>query len=138
MAIIPDCSSILCLAFKGEDIVYGTSVLEEIQKDGGIVPPIFWYEIRNGLISNERCIPARITVADSNAFLGLLSQLPIVIDPLPSDAAVMEIARAHDLTSYDASYVELALRTGFPLASFDRKMKKASRAVGVSVWPAEC
>jgi predicted nucleic acid-binding protein len=46
----------------------------------------------------------------------------------------MHLARAHNLSSYDASYLELAMRLGLPLATLDDKLKTAAKAVGVSLF----
>ncbi|MBI5583385.1 MAG: type II toxin-antitoxin system VapC family toxin [Deltaproteobacteria bacterium] len=40
-----------------------------------------------------------------------------------------ELALAYSLTAYDAAYLELALRKGFPLATFDQRLKPAARKV---------
>jgi predicted nucleic acid-binding protein len=46
----------------------------------------------------------------------------------------LSLARSHALTAYDASYLELALRLGAGLATFDRKLAVAARSVGVPVF----
>jgi predicted nucleic acid-binding protein len=46
---------------------------------------------------------------------------------------VHRLALAYRLTSYDAAYLELALRRGLPLATLDDDLMRASRAAGVSV-----
>lgn len=44
----------------------------------------------------------------------------------------MQLARAHHLSAYDASYLELAIRLGLPLACLDGKLRAAARATGVA------
>ena len=46
----------------------------------------------------------------------------------------MHLARAQNLSSYDAAYLELALRRGLPLAALDGKLKTAAQAVGVPLF----
>ncbi len=46
----------------------------------------------------------------------------------------MHLARAHNLSAYDAAYLELASRHGLPLASLDGKLKAAATAVGIPVY----
>ena len=41
--------------------------------------------------------------------------------------------RAHRLTAYDATYLELALRCGLPLATRDKALRQAAAAVGVTL-----
>ena len=96
-----------------------------------IVPSLFWHEIRNVLIVNER--RGRITQEQSTSGLSLISQLLIVIDYFPDDLKILRLAREHRLTAYDASYVELAERKAVPLATLDRRLAAAARAEGVTV-----
>lgn len=132
MGIVPDASAFLCLAFKDEGLAYGMSVVDEVRDHGGLVPPIFWYEIRNVLVVNER--RGRIGAGQSASFLALLNELPISIEPLPPDAGVLQIARDHRLSIYDASYLELAFREGLPLATLDHAMVTAAGQIHVSMW----
>lgn len=46
----------------------------------------------------------------------------------------MELARRHQLTSYDACYLELAMREGAPLATLDQRLKQAADSEGVRVY----
>ena len=45
--------------------------------------------------------------------------------------AVLDLARDEALTAYDASYLELALRLGLPLATKDAALRRAAAALGV-------
>jgi predicted nucleic acid-binding protein len=47
-----------------------------------------------------------------------------------SDA--LSLARGHNLTAYDAAYLELAIRRGLPMATIDRKLRTAAEPVGVA------
>jgi len=49
------------------------------------------------------------------------------------DAAIVDLAMKHDLTAYDAAYLDLALRERLPLATLDRKLAAAARAENVPV-----
>jgi predicted nucleic acid-binding protein len=63
-----------------------------------------------------------------------LIALPIVVDPVDRRRAFEDIprlARAHGLTTYDASYLEVAVRLGIPLATLDRTLAKAAADEGV-------
>ena len=67
------------------------------------------------------------------AFLELLSRLPIRLDSVPDESRLFELSRKHRLTFYDASYLELAQRQGIGLATFDKELARAARAEGVPV-----
>jgi predicted nucleic acid-binding protein len=43
----------------------------------------------------------------------------------------LHLARLHNLSLYDAAYLELAVRRGLPLATLDDKLKGTAAAVGV-------
>jgi predicted nucleic acid-binding protein len=65
-----------------------------------------------------------------------LSNLPIAVDTDGLDRAfysVRTLARSSGLTSYDASYLELAMRLGLPLATLDKDLANASTSVGVQL-----
>jgi predicted nucleic acid-binding protein len=51
------------------------------------------------------------------------------------DTLALALARSHHLTSYDAAYLELALRRGLPLASRDKALQAAARLEGVPLLP---
>jgi predicted nucleic acid-binding protein len=67
----------------------------------------------------------------------MVNALPIVEDSAPpsaTQAASLSLARAYKLTAYDAVYLELVLRTGRELATFDPKLAEAARASGGRVF----
>src|SRR5262249_36415862 len=80
----------------------------------------------NALLVGER--RNRITPADAARFLAILAAFPITVDDQTVAHAwgdTMHLARAHKLSSYDASYLELAIRLGLPLTAQDGKLKTA-------------
>ena len=103
----------------------------DLPRLGGVVPALFWYEIRNVLIVNER--RARIDQAGSARFLMRLRDLRFLRDEDHEEASVMTLARAHGLSAYDAAYLETALRRRDTLATLDRALATAASAEGVSV-----
>jgi predicted nucleic acid-binding protein len=97
------------------------------------VPNLWHLEIANILISGER--RGRCTPADVVAWFGFLGGLPITADDQPSTAAWAEttrLARTHNLSAYDAAYLELALRLAIPLATLDQRLGTAAHAAGVA------
>src|SRR6202034_166417 len=90
-------------------------------------------EVANALLMGER--RKRITEAKVAPFLALLQTLPITVDDETALRAwqdTLHLARLHDLTVYDAAYLEWAVRLALPLASLDDKLKAAAAAAGVS------
>ncbi len=98
------------------------------------VPPLWPFEVSNALLGAER--RKRITIAQTAAFLSRISLFPISIDPPQVSRAfdqILSAARQHNLTVYDAAYLELAVRTAVPLASLDEALRRAAVAVGVDL-----
>jgi predicted nucleic acid-binding protein len=126
MQLVLDTSITAAWAFDDEDHPKAILALEQIRTDQAQVPSLWWYEVRNVLIVNER--RRRLSEADSALFLRALASLDIVIDASPDESRVLAIARRHRLTVYDAVYLELAQRRQIPLATLDIKLTRAARA----------
>jgi predicted nucleic acid-binding protein len=89
------------------------------------VPSLWWFEMRNIFLINER--RGRIDATKSDQALALLANLPIRVDQQADGTALVRLARQHRLTAYDAAYLELALRRALPLATLDRALADAAR-----------
>jgi len=78
-----------------------------------------------------------IPQVETVAWTSFLAALPIAVDEETKAHAftdTMQLARTHDLSAYDAAYLELAMRRGLPLATLDDKLKAAAHAVGVTLY----
>ena len=114
------------------------AVLTALEEGEAIVPPIWALEVVNALLVAER--KHRVSSAKAAAFLRVLGSLSIRGDaaaPHSPSEELLTLARETGLTSYDASYLELALRSKLPLASLDAPLRKAARARGVALMPAD-
>ena len=96
-----------------------------------IAPQLLWAEMRNLLLMAER--RGRIGAGIVMAALSVVEGLAIDLDRQPASDRVMDLARRHGLTVYDAIYLELALRRGAGLASADAALIRAARVEGVVV-----
>jgi predicted nucleic acid-binding protein len=79
---------------------------------------------------------ARLTAAQRDVALAELKRLPILVMPFDhhSDwAPTYALADRFGLTFYDACYVRLAVQLGAPLATFDKQMRDAAEALGLSL-----
>jgi len=103
--------------------------MEQLDRDNALVPSLWWFEIRNVLITNER--RKRLTVEDSDAFLKLLEGFPIWTESDPDEAAILGFARKYQLSVYDAAYLDVAHRNSLPLATLDKALRAAAEAAGV-------
>jgi predicted nucleic acid-binding protein len=128
-----DCSLALAWYFRDEAVPYADTVAASFLSSRALVPVIWPLEIANAVLMGER--RQRSTEAQAAKWLSYLSSLPIVIDEGTNDHAWSEalaLGRAHRLSAYDASYLELALRRGLPLASLDDKLTATASALGVA------
>jgi predicted nucleic acid-binding protein len=130
-----DGSVTMAWCFDDEATPYTNGVRDRLADVKAIVPALWPIEVANATIVGER--RKRLDEARSSRFLLLLSSLPIIVDEETAARAwadTMHLARAHNLSAYDASYLELAVRLGLPLACLDGKLKTAASAVGVSLY----
>ena len=134
MNLVIDPSALLALALEDEAADYAEQVLAAVVEHSARVPTLFYFEVRNVLVVNEW--RGRIAPESTDAFLSALQDLPIEVAPLPSDLSLMELARKHRLTAYDAAYLELARSSGSVLATLDREIRASAEAVGVEIFEA--
>ncbi len=138
MNLVLDASVALAWAFEDERDGMATEVLEVLAGSEAVTPGIWPLEVANGLLTAER--RGRISPQDANRFAALLVELPIVVEPgdrrRPFES-VRLLARSHGLSAYDASYLELALRLGIPLATLDGPLAAAVREAGGEVFGGE-
>ena len=131
MPFVLDASIPACWAFQDEQDARAEAAYARIKTEVAVVPSLWWFEIRNILVVNER--RKRITESDTGVFLRDLSGLRIRIDREPEEGAVLRLARTHRLSVYDASYLELALREAIPLATLDGELAAAAIAEGAGL-----
>jgi len=130
--MVLDTSVAIAWCIEEETTPYTEAVLLRLREETGVVPPIWPLEVGNALLAAER--RGRIEPGQSRVGLRLLAELPITVATLSLwdvDDRVLRIARDHGLSSYDAPYVELALRRGLPLATLDARMRAAAAGLGV-------
>ncbi len=100
---------------------------------GAIVPAIWALEIQNVLLLAERS--GRISSEARGAALKYAKAGHIAVDPVaatPAFGAEYNLARAYNLSVYDATYLELAQRLNVPLMTVDRKLHAAAEALGLA------
>lgn len=100
-------------------------------EENALVPALWWFEVRNILIVNER--RGRITPAKSALFLEQLAIFPISIVPDLDSPFLLDLARSHKLTVYDAAYLALAIAKHLPLATLDKALASAATSAGVAL-----
>jgi len=114
------------------EITFAAKVLEALRTDTAIVPVTWALEVANVIARAEA--KALVTEARSGEFLELLDGVSIEVDSATFTQArtgTLQLARRYKLSAYDASYLELALRRGLPLATLDEGLQKAAKKAGV-------
>lgn len=136
MSVVIDSSVTLAWFFEDERTDDTDNLLHQVARAGAVVPSLWRLEIANTLQSALRS--KRVTAAFRDASLTNLQALPIVVDAETDRQAwgsTLLLAERHGLSVYNASYLELAQRLRLPLATLDRELRAACRAVRVPLKP---
>ena len=129
-----DNSVVMTWCFKDETSQYADHILDRLEVSDGFVPSIWPLEVCNVLLVAEH--KKRIGEADSTRFIALLAELTIIVEQEPPERMLKEIfalARKHKLSSYDASYLNLAMRKGLPIATLDNNLLAAAKRSKVPI-----
>ena len=132
MAVVIDNSIVLAWCLADEQDAVAEAAMGAVAAEGAVVPGIWWYEIRNALVVNER--RKRLTAADTGATLADLESLGLSTDRNHDSEVLVALARQHDLSVYDAAYLEVAQRRGCRLATLDRRLAKATTSAGIELF----
>lgn len=138
MGLVLDASATLAWLIKRVDAAENQrsiEILKSLPTRGTVVPALWFPEVANGILVAER--RGGISQLTTATFLEMVNALPITADtmrPSAAQATVLSLARIYRLTSYDATYLELTLRTGAELATFDRQLVDAVRKAGGRVF----
>jgi predicted nucleic acid-binding protein len=121
--------------FEDESTALTEDVLDSLSAGSEAVVPAVWpLEVANALLVAER--RKRLTIAQVTGQLRRIAALPISVMPVApayTFEQVLPIARQEKLSSYDAAYMQLALREALPLATLDADLRRAAKANGVTV-----
>jgi predicted nucleic acid-binding protein len=131
-AFVVDCSIAMAWLFNDEATPETAALLRRLVTETALVPAWWFIEITNMLAMAER--KACITPGQSDAFIADLGKLGIERDDEAPDRAfshLLALCRTHRLTSYDAIYLDLAVRRNLPLATLDDDLRKSAKKLGV-------
>ena len=131
-AFVVDCSVAMAWLFSDEATPKTAALLNRLATETALVPSWWFIEITNVLAMAES--KGRITPTQSDAFVADLGKLGIERDDEAPDRAftsLLALCRRHRLTSYDAIYLDLAVRRNLPLATLDEDLRKSAKKLGV-------
>jgi predicted nucleic acid-binding protein len=120
---------------KDIDQKYAESVLIALDNNLAIVPELWQIEITSALLAAEK--RDEITQTESDSFTSRLKTLNIFNDGLTAKQvfnSTIHIARQYSLSSYDASYLEIAIRDGIAIATLDKDLRKAAKKANVEIY----
>lgn len=111
---------------------YTEAIATKLETERALVPALWQLEFANVL--KTACTRGKLEIETARQIMDAIGALPIEIDQdAPGPRQLFELAMRHKLSSYDAAYLELALRNGLPIACQDGKLRDAARAAGVTV-----
>jgi predicted nucleic acid-binding protein len=113
---------------------YSETIFTSLNKVKAFVPTIWSLEVANVILFAER--KKRLNRAKATAFIESIRSLSIIHDDNSQVAmsTTLEIARETNLTIYDASYLELALRLRLPMVTLDKDLRKAALKNNIKLY----
>ena len=132
MAVVFDCSVTLAWFLHDERTAFTDTAFELLESAECWVPYLWRLEFPNALLVAERRKrlgrEQRLEILDNAAQLALRTDHAV-----PDIRSLSALAERRGLTVYDASYLELAVRSGFDLITLDRQLADAGAAEGIAV-----
>ena len=135
--IVIDCSVLIAGLLPDEVDRQAQLLLEDLQhgRTVAVVPSLFYQEISNALLMAYR--RKRINRDVLQQYLDVITILPVTVDTAAATQGstmkrVCELAEEHGLTTYDASYLELAARLDLLLVTLDADLYNVAVEIGVA------
>lgn len=135
MSLVVDASVALDWVFSSERSARSNRALEDVLREGALVPPIWPAEVANGLLSARR--RGKLEARELPAALALFEALQVTVLPehgRDSIRLLVDTGGTAELTAHDAAYLELALRESAPLATHDEALRRAAEALGAPLF----
>ena len=113
---------------------YTEHVATRLAEDRACAPALWELELTNVLRTS--CLRRRLTAEKAQQILAQIARLPIDTDrhAVPRHE-LLALALRFGLSSYDAAYLELALRKGLAIATFDQRLTQAAQKAGLGTIP---
>ena len=128
-SLVIDCSAAIPWFLEDEANAWSEGLLDALPRYSLHVPALWHLEFANVLLTAQR--RKRINARDAKGLLARASRLPLATDgrvvPL---VEIADLADSNGITTYDAAYLELAIRLNCPLATQDKALAKAASRFG--------
>ncbi len=128
-----DCSVTMAWCFEDETSAYTDAVLDSLSSKSAIVPVIWPLEVTNVLLMAVK--HKRISKIKAAGFFDRINDLPIKLannKPLSAMMSIFELGHERKMTSYDASYLDLAIAHNLPIATMDSHLLRSAKLVQLS------
>lgn len=133
MLFVLDNSVVCGWLIDSQASAYSDAIAQRLLSGPAVAPPLLQLEYTNVL--RTACKRQKLTAMQAQEMLVMLGRLPIEIDPTPAvPAQILDLSLRYDLSSYDAAYLDLALRKRLPIATLDRALADAAMAASVGVF----
>lgn len=135
-AFVLDASVAVGWLLAESEAQHARRIADRMRDEDAIVPANWSLEVCNAVRKAART--GRITLDDQTRLAQIIRSLPILVEPTDLErdwVSVLPLAQRLELSAYDASYLELAMRLGVPLATIDEELASRARSLGVGVIP---
>ena len=130
-----DASVALSILFEVEFSPYADAVVAILRRERAVTPIVWPLEVANAIVNAVR--RGRILEVDARLLVDAIQELQVDVDRETGSASLMQAAVTlgitHRLSAYDASYLELAMRRGLPIATNDQRLRSAALAAGIDI-----
>ena len=132
MPFVIDNSVVSGWLLKEQATPYTAAILARLKNDSAHAPALWLLELAN--VARTSVIRGKFTAAQADEAVRLITKLPIIVDrALVLPDALLALALRFGLSSYDAAYLDLAIRLQVPIAAKDGALRNAAEAAGAGV-----
>jgi predicted nucleic acid-binding protein len=126
-------NSVMCGWFLDNHAsAYTDSIIELLRDDRAVVPALWELQVANVL--RTACLRQRMTAEAAQRVIAQIASLPIEVDRHAVPAReLLALSLRFGLSTYDAAFLELALRLQLPIATSDAALRSAAMAAGVGL-----
>jgi predicted nucleic acid-binding protein len=132
MSFVLDASITVSWVFASETVSVSRRALDRVQATFASTPQLWQFEVASAL--RKMILDGRLSPMQAPGFLADLSTFDIRSESSrPPIQLLLDLGQQFGLSTYDAAYLELAMRTSQPLATLDQDLAKAALRAGVKL-----
>lgn len=132
MSFVVDNSVVGGWYIKEQATPYTAAILDRLKNDTAHAPALWPLELAN--VARTSVIRGKFTPGQAADAVALITKLPIIVDGTEISAeTLLALALKYEISSYDAAYLDLAMRLQLPIAAKDGALRNAAQMAGVGV-----